>query len=55
MGSVMRGPNPLFLRGIDLVLHSNTLSMMWGPYLVHKQILMIDKQIEHAVDYFSKA
>ena len=28
---------------------------MWGPYLVHKRILMIDKQIEHAVDYFSKA
>ena len=27
---------------------------MWGPYLVHKH-LMIDKQIEHAVDYYSKA
>ena len=28
---------------------------MWGPYLVHKRILMIDKQIQHAVDYSSTA
>ena len=27
---------------------------MWAPYLVHMQILMLDKQIEHAVDYFSQ-
>ena len=33
----------------------HTISLMWGPYLVHKRILMIDKQIEHAIDYFSKA
>lgn len=26
-----------------------------GPFIVHKRILMIDKQIEHAADYFSKA
>ena len=24
------------------------LSFMWGPYLVHKRTLIIDKQIEHA-------
>ena len=28
---------------------------MWGAYLVHKRILVIDKQLEHAVGYFSKA
>ena len=32
-----------------------SISFMWGPYLVHKRILMIDKQIEHAANYFSKA
>ena len=26
---------------------------MWGPYLGHKRILMIDKQTEHAADYFN--
>ena len=40
---------------IYLVFNSNTLSIVWGPYLVHKRILIIDNQIEHAVDYFSKA
>ena len=26
---------------------------MWGPYLVHQQKLLLDKQTEHAVDYKS--
>ena len=38
-----------------LVSRSKTIAFMWGPYLVHKRILVIDKQIEHAVDYFSKS
>ena len=38
-----------------LVSSSKSISFMWGPYLVHKRILMIDKQIEHAIDNFSKA
>ena len=33
------------------VSSSKSISFMW----VHKRTLMIDKQIEHAVDYFSKA
>ena len=28
---------------------------MWGAYLVRKRRLMINKRMEHAVDYFSKA
>ena len=48
--------SPEYMCGsIYLVLNSNTLSIMWGPHLVHKRILMIDKQIEHAVDYSSKS
>ena len=26
---------------------------MWGPYLAHHRVLL-DKQVEHAVDYFSQ-
>ena len=53
--------------GIYLLLTSNTLSIVWGHYLVyidyfsrrgpcfvHQRILMFDKHIEHAVDYFSQ-
>ena len=38
-----------------LVSSFKSISFMWGLYLVHKRILMIDKQIDHAVDYLSKA
>ena len=44
-----------YLVQTTLVSSSKSTSFMWGPYLVHKQIRMIDKQKEHAVDYFSKA
>lgn len=27
---------------------------MWGSYLVHQRILVLDKQLEHAVDYCSQ-
>ena len=27
---------------------------MWGPYLVHQRILMLDKQIEKDVEYFTQ-
>ena len=37
------------------LVSSKSIAFMWGPCLVHKRIPMIDKQIEHAVDYFSKA
>ena len=42
-----------YLVQTTLVSSSKSISFLWGPYLVHKRILMIDKQIEHAVDYFS--
>ena len=34
------------------VIKQKHLVYMWGPYLVRKRILMIDKQIEPAIDYF---
>ena len=42
------------LSRLDYFSHqAKGISFMWGPYLVHKQILIIiDKQLEHAVDYF---
>ena len=39
-------------RLLYIVTSNKSISFMWGPYLVHKRILMIDKQIEHAVDYY---
>ena len=41
-----------YLVQTNLVTSSKDISFMWGPYLVHQRILMIDKQIEHAIDYF---
>ena len=44
-----------YLVQTTLVSSSKSISFMWGAYLVHKRILVIDKQLEHAVGYFSKA
>ena len=42
-----------YLVQTTLVSPNKIISFTWGPYLVHKRILMIDKQIEHAVDYYT--
>ena len=43
-----------YLVQTTLVSSRKNIAFMWGPYLVHKRILTIDKQIEHAVHYFRK-
>ena len=44
-----------YLVQTTLVTSNKSISFMWGAYLVHKRMLMIDKQIEHVVDHRSKA
>ena len=34
--------------------HPKSILFMRRPHLIHQRILMLDKQIEHAVDYFSQ-